>query len=97
MLSQVQETLKNASEELGLSPDDLLLQGLRHYLENQLHEVQANIFQITGQYNVSGVEDMETRYRDGSIEESSSWRDLQRLDHLEYKRDRLLRLIEALP
>jgi len=35
-------------------------------------------------------------YRDGSLEEADTWRDLQRLDHLEYKRDRLLKLPEAL-
>ncbi len=38
---------------------------------------------------------MEARYREGALEEADSWRDLQRLDHLEYKRDRLLQLIEA--
>jgi hypothetical protein len=39
---------------------------------------------------------MEARYRDGTLEEADTWRDLQRLDHLEYKRDRLLKLLEAL-
>ena len=42
------------------------------------------------------VEEMEARYRDGTLEEAGSWQDLQCLDHLEYKRDRLLQLIEAL-
>ncbi|MCG2769462.1 MAG: hypothetical protein L6435_13940, partial [Anaerolineae bacterium] len=28
---------------------------------------------------------------------AQSWQDLQRLDHLDYKRDRLLQLIEAVP
>ena len=37
----------------------------------------------------------EARYRDGTLEEADSWRDLQRLDHLEYRRDRLLQLLEA--
>jgi hypothetical protein len=39
---------------------------------------------------------MEARYRDGTLEEADTWRDLQRLDHLECKRDRLLKLLEAL-
>jgi len=38
---------------------------------------------------------MEARYRDGTLEEADSWRDLQRLDHLEYTRDRLVQLLEA--
>jgi hypothetical protein len=94
---QVQMVIKTAAEELGLSQDDLMMQGLRQFLERQLREVQAQIFQITGSYGVTGVEEMEARYRSGVLEEANSWRDLQRLDHLEYKRDRLLRLIESLP
>jgi hypothetical protein len=92
-----EEALKIASEELGVSQEDLLVQGLRRYLESQLHEVQANIFQITGQYGVNSVADMENQYRTGEIEEATSWRDVQRLDHLEYKQERLVKLLTVLP
>jgi hypothetical protein len=84
------------AEELRLSEEDLLKQGLRTFLERQLREVKAEIFRITGRYGISGVEEMEARYRDGTLEEADTWRDLQRLDHLEYKRDRLLKLLEDL-
>jgi len=94
---QVQMVIKTTAEELGLSQDDLMLQGVRQFLERQLREVQAQIFQITGPYRITGVEEMEDRYRSGELEEATSWRDLQRLDHLEYKRDRLLKLLENLP
>lgn len=30
------------------------------------------------------------------LEEADSWRDLQRLDHLEYQRDRMQALVKAL-
>ncbi len=96
MTPQVQTVLKTTAEELRMSPDDLVVQGLRSFLERQLREVQTEIFRITGHYGVSSVEDMEARYRNGTLEEAHSWRDLQRLDHLEYKRDRLSRLLEAL-
>ncbi|MFH1926577.1 MAG: hypothetical protein ABIK79_00180 [Chloroflexota bacterium] len=66
-------------------------------LERQLREVKVCIFEITGRYGVSSVEEMEARYRQGTLEEADSWQDLQRLDHLEYKRDRLLQLIDAVP
>lgn len=45
---------------------------------------------------LSSIEEMEAHYRDGSLEEADSWRDLQRLDHLEDKRDRLLQLLKAM-
>ncbi len=96
-MPQIQTLIKTATEELGLSQEDLIAQGLRRLLERQLHEVQAQIFQITGSYGVSGVEEMEARYRQGTLEEATSWRDLQRLDHLEYKQERLARLLKTLP
>jgi len=94
---QIQNLIKTAAEELGLSQEDLISQGVRRFLERQLHEVQAQIFQITGTYGVSGVEEMEEWYRQGTLEEAGSWRDFQRLDHLQYKQERLARLIKALP
>ena len=95
MIVQAQATLSAVAQELHVSEDDLLRQGLRAFLERQLREVKAQIFEITGRYGVSSVEEMEARYRKGTLEEADSWRDLQRLDHLEYKRDRLLQLLEA--
>jgi len=74
----------------------LLRQGLKAFLERRLRAVKAEIFELYGRYGVSSVEEMEARYRDGTLEEANSWRDLQRLDHLEYKRDRLQQLLETL-
>jgi len=94
---QTNDILGTVAQELRVSEDDLLKQGLRSLLEHQLREVKVCIFAITGRYGVSSVEEMEARYREGMLEEAGSWQDLQRLDHLEYKRDRLLQLIEAVP
>ena len=96
MVVRAETMLKTVAKELHLSEEDLLKQGLRTFLERQLREVKAEIFQITSRYGVSGVEEMEARYRDSTLEEADTWRDLQPLDHLEYKRDRLLKLLEAL-
>ena len=95
MTVQVQAMLKTVAQELYLSQEELLRRGTRSLLERQLRETKADIFQISGRYGVSSVEEMEARYRDGTLEEAESWRDLQRLDHLEYKRDRLLKLLET--
>ncbi len=95
MTPKTQTMLKAVAQELHISEEDALRQGLRTLLEHQLRQVRAEIFQIIGRYGVSSVEDMEARYRNGTLEEADSWRDLQRLDHLEYKRDRLLKLLEA--
>ena len=70
-------------------------QGLRSFLEQQLRKANADIFEICGRYGVKNVNEMEHRYKDGRLKESDSWKDLQKLDHLEYKRDQLSGLLEA--
>ena len=96
MSPQANEILSTVARELKISEEELVKQGLRSFLESQLREVKAGIFELSGRYGVSSVEEMEARYRDGTLEEADSWRDLQRLDHLEYKQDRLLQLLEVI-
>ena len=96
MIAPVDTILSEVAEELHTSKDELIREGLHSFLERQLRRVQAEIFEITSRYNISSVEEMEAQYRDGTLEETDSWRDLQRLDHLEYKRDRFQRLLEML-
>lgn len=88
--------LSEVAEELQISEKDLVLKGLYSYLERRLRTVQAEIFEMTSRYHVSSVEEMEERYRKGSLEEADSWQDLQRLDHLEYKRERFQKYLESL-
>jgi hypothetical protein len=87
--------LSTVAREPGISEDDLLKQGPHSFFERRLRQVKAAIFEISGRYGVSSVTEMEARYRDGTLEEADSWRDLQRLDHLEHKRDRLIQPLEV--
>ncbi|MEW5829523.1 MAG: hypothetical protein AB1846_11575 [Chloroflexota bacterium] len=96
MTGQTIAILNELAQELQIPEDDLIRRGLYSYLERQLRTVQAEIFEITSKYNLSSVEEMDDRYRKGALEEADSWRDFQRLDHLEYKRDRLQKLLESL-
>lgn len=95
MTLQVSEILSTIARELQIPEEDLLKQGLHSFLERHLREVKAEIFAISSRYGVTSAEGMESRYRNGTLEETDSWRDLQRLDHLEYKRDRLSQILKA--
>ncbi len=88
--------LDSIAQELHLSIEELLKASLISFLERRLREIKAEIFVIAGRYSIASVEEMETKYKAGELEEADSWRDLQRLDHLEYKRDRLLQLLETI-
>jgi hypothetical protein len=88
--------LSQTAEALSVSEEDVLRQGIHALLERRLRDIKAEIFELTGRYSVASVKEMEARYQDGTLEEAGSWRDLQHLDHLEYKRDRLQKLLGTL-
>ncbi len=94
MTPQTVSALNTVSEALHIPEDELLRKGLRAYLKQQLRAVKADIFEIYGRYQISNVAEMEDRYRDGVLDEAGTWRDFQRLDHLEYQREHLQTLIE---
>ena len=84
------------AQELGLPKKDVLAQGLKTFLERNLREIKVEIFQITGKYGISSVEGLEEQYKRGILEEGDTWRDFQLLDHLEYKRVQLEKLLKEL-
>jgi hypothetical protein len=96
MQVEVTPLLGAVAQELQLSEADLVRQGMRALVERQLLQVNAQVLEIAGKYGVSSVDEMEAQYQAGTLAESESWRDYQRLDHLEFERDRLRDLFESL-
>lgn len=88
--------LDQAATELHISADDLIRKSLYSYLERQLRLIQTEILEIVTRYNITNIEEFEKRYREGTLEEAASWRDYQRLDHLEYKQGQIRKLLDAL-
>ena len=87
------DLLPTVASELHLAEADVLKEGLTAFLEHQLRQVRAVLFEICGRYRVAGADALESRYRECTLSEADSWRDLQRLDHLEYRKDRLEKLL----
>lgn len=80
------------SKEFSLSKDEIK-ESMLYFLEKKLRAIKAEIFKITGKYKVSSVEEFEDLYKKGSLEEKDSWSEFQKLDHLEFKRDELEKLL----
>lgn len=93
---RTEKVLDQLAEELALGREQVVELGLRALLERKLREIQSEILRLHGKYDVSSVTQMEERYRQGALEEEDSWRDLQLLDHLEYKSERLEKLLREL-
>ena len=95
MMASIDSVIGSAAQELQMTTDQLMVEGVRLLLNRRLREINAKIFEITGRYGISSVQEMEERYEAGQIEEAESWRDYQRLDHLQYNQNRLRKLIES--
>lgn len=84
------------SKEFHISKDAVLDEGIRYFLEKKLREIKTEIFRITGKYKISSVKEFDELYRKGLIEEKGSWEEFQRLDHLEFKKDEIEKLLQGL-
>jgi len=96
MTTKTEGIITTLAKELQRPKEVIIEESLRALLERQLFQIKADILQIAGKYSISSVEEMETQYQEGTLEEAESWQDFQRLDHLEYKRDLLSRLLQEL-
>ena len=85
--------IKNLSEKLNISKDEIIAEGVKSFLEKKLREIKAQIYEIQIKHNVSSVHDFEKKYEKGEVEEKDTWSDLQRLDHLEYKKDEIEKIL----
>jgi len=94
--TKTQKVMDALAQELRLPKQDILERGLKTFLESNLREIRAEMFQIAGKYGVSSVEGLEELYKRGTLEEGDTWRDFQRLDHLEYKREQMEKLLKEL-
>lgn len=84
------------AEKLNLSKDEMLRESLKTFLERKLREIKTEIFKIRTKYGVSSVEEFEELYKRGKIDEKDTWQELQQLDHLEFKKDEIEKVLRTL-
>jgi len=80
------DKIDSLSKTLGISKNEILREGLSSFLEKKLKEIKLEIFEIKSKYNVNSTLEFEKLYQKGLLEEKDSWKDFQRLDHLEFKK-----------
>jgi len=66
---------------------------LKIFLERKLREIKTEIFRITGKYKIKSAEEFDQLYKTGQVEEKDSWNDYQKLDHLEFKKEEIEKLL----
>ena len=90
------KNISDIAEKLNITTDDLLHDSVKIFLERKLRELKTDIFKITSKYGVLSVEELEEKYKKGELEEKDSWQDFQLLDHLEFKRDEVEKILRGL-
>jgi hypothetical protein len=96
MQSITMHTLQTVSAEFSLSEDMLIQEGLKAFLEKKLREVKVELFRIHGKYRVASVEELEHLFTTGEVEEKDALDDYHKLDHLEFKREEIQKLLREL-
>lgn len=90
------KNIESLAKKLNLSKDDMIREGLKFFLERKLREIKTELFKIHSKHGVSSVKDFENLYKKGEVEESDTWQDMQKLDHLEYKKGELEKALRTM-
>lgn len=96
MTSVAMQTIQTISTEFHLSQETVLQESLKVFLEKKLREIKTDIFKIYGKYNVTSVEALESCFENGILEEKDALDDYHKLDHLEFKRDEINKILQGM-
>ena len=88
--------MESLAKKLNLSKEEMLHDSLKFFLERKLREIKTEIFKIRTRHGVSTVEEFENLYKQGKVDEKDTWQDMQKLDHLEFKKDELEKALKDL-
>lgn len=95
-MTKAEAVLENLARDFRFDKETLLKESLKSFLEKKLVEVQAEIFKLGGKYGVKSSKEIDRKYEEGGLEEKDTWEDYFRLDHLEYRRDRIAKMLKEL-
>ena len=90
------EILDEIASELGVSKDVLAKNSLEVFLRKELLDVEAQMFKITTRQGVKSVLEFDELLKAGKVVEEDILDDFMELDHLESRRDELLRAMKKL-
>ena len=96
MTSNAMQTIQTISAEFNISQEAVIQESLKIFLEKKIRAIKSDIFKIYGKYRVTSVEALESLFENGTLEEKDALDDYHKLDHLEYKRDEISKIIQQL-
>ncbi|RLC70780.1 MAG: hypothetical protein DRI52_06430 [Chloroflexi bacterium] len=88
-------TVKELAREFSLSEGDLMAQGLRAFILEQLRLLQAEKEARCAKFGVKSLEEMDELIRQGKVAEEDILDDFQNVDYLTARIERLQQLLES--
>ena len=91
-------SVKEMARELGLTPEELIHESIRTFLEEKIRFSRIEQLEILRRYDVKNVKEFESKIKDGSIPEHPAWEDLINLENsLAYQKrlEEMLHLVKT--
>jgi len=96
MNTNTQKIIRNIAKDFELPYDLFLQESSQLFLEKKLKKIRIDILEIAGRYGVSSISEFENLYKQGKIEESQTFDDYKLLDRLEYKKEKIEKLLKKI-
>jgi hypothetical protein len=90
------EILEEIANELRVNKDVLAKDSLKLFLQRELLDVEAQMFKITNRRGIRSVLEFDEQLKAGKVHEEDIMDDFMELDHLEARRDELLRAMKKI-
>lgn len=93
---ETEEVVKRVSKSLGVRPDELVVRGVKEFLQAQLRACLAEIREVEVRHGVKSFSELEEKIRAGVVEEHPAWEDLIVLENLEERAEKIRRELKVL-
>lgn len=90
-------TVERVEKELNVPRNLLLQEGMKRYLEFELRRLEIDAAEIRRRHGVKSFNDLWDKLEGGEVSEAECFDDLTRLEYLETRAEKVVKLLEELP
>ncbi len=88
--------VENIANKLNIDSNELIHQGIKAYLENELKAVDIEIYKLASKYGIEDVNEFLTKVEAGEISETEGYEDFFLLDNLTARRENIIKSLKEL-
>ena len=85
--------VREVSQILGVSEDELVERSIKVYLEMELRRIKGEIHGVFARYGVGSFSELDDKISRGDLSETDTFQDFTRLDYLDSQREKIEKLL----